>query len=91
MFLRDSDCIQHAGQQDQGAIEGLEPIKEHLLIAPLQPGCVDQGQMLSLEDICIILRIKLIGVIPASEPVLQRPTRACPLCTRWAVMRPGSP
>jgi septum site-determining protein MinD len=33
---------------------------------------VDQGQMLSLEDIQDILRIKLIGVIPESDNVLHR-------------------
>ena len=33
--------------------------------------------MLSLTDIEDILRIKLIGVIPESEAVLQASTRAC--------------
>jgi septum site-determining protein MinD len=49
------------------AIDGKEPIKEHLLITRYNPNRVDQGQMLSLEDIQDILRIKLIGVIPGER------------------------
>jgi septum site-determining protein MinD len=36
------------------------------------------GQMLSLEDIQDILRIKLIGVIPESESVLQASNQGVP-------------
>jgi septum site-determining protein MinD len=60
------------------AIEGLEPIKEHLLITRYNPARVNQGQMLSLEDIQDILRIKLIGVIPESESVLQASNQGIP-------------
>ena len=38
--------------------------QEHLLITRYNPSRVQDGQMLSLEDIQDILRIKLIGVIP---------------------------
>ena len=60
------------------AIEGKEPIKEHLLITRYNPNRVDQGQMLSLEDIQDILRIKLIGVVPESEAVLQASNQGLP-------------
>jgi septum site-determining protein MinD len=60
------------------AIEGADPIKEHLLITRYNPNRVDQGQMLSLEDIKDILRIKLIGVIPESESVLQASNQGLP-------------
>ena len=60
------------------AIEGKEPIKEHLLITRYNPSRVDQGQMLSLEDIQDILRIPLIGVIPESESVLQACNQGTP-------------
>ena len=60
------------------AIEGSEPVKEHLLITRYNPNRVDQGQMLSLEDIQDILRIKLIGVIPESESVLQASNQGLP-------------
>jgi septum site-determining protein MinD len=56
----------------------LEPIKEHLLITRYNPARVDQGQMLSLDDIQDILRIKLIGVIPESESVLQASNQGVP-------------
>ena len=60
------------------AIEGLDPVKEHLLITRYNPARVNQGQMLSLEDIQDILRIKLIGVIPESESVLQASNQGVP-------------
>ena len=60
------------------AIEGKEPIKEHLLITRYNPNRVDQGQMLSLEDIQDILRIPLIGVVPESETVLQASNQGMP-------------
>ena len=60
------------------AIDGSDPIKEHLLITRYNPSRVDQGQMLSLEDIKDILRIKLIGVIPESESVLQASNQGVP-------------
>jgi len=60
------------------AMSGGDPIKEHLLITRYNPARVDQGQMLSLEDIQDILRIKLIGVIPESESVLQASNQGVP-------------
>jgi septum site-determining protein MinD len=66
------------GSKTRRAIEGKESIKEHLLITRYNPNRVDQGQMLSLEDIQDILRIKLIGVIPESESVLQASNQGTP-------------
>jgi septum site-determining protein MinD len=62
----------------QRAIRGDEPIKEHLLITRYNPARVQDGQMLSLEDIQDILRIPLIGVIPESEDVLQASNQGLP-------------
>ena len=77
--VRDSDRILGMlSSKTKRAIEGLEPIKEHLLITRYNPSRVDQGQMLSLEDIQDILRIKLIGVIPESEAVLQASNQGVP-------------
>jgi septum site-determining protein MinD len=53
-------------------------VKEHSLITRYNPDRVDQGQMLSLEDIQDILRIQLIGVIPESETVLQASNQGVP-------------
>lgn len=77
--VRDSDRILGMlSSKTKRAIEGSEPIKEHLLITRYNPNRVDQGQMLSLEDIQDILRIKLIGVIPESETVLQASNQGLP-------------
>ncbi len=77
--VRDSDRILGMlSSKTRRAIEGREPIKEHLLITRYNPHRVDQGQMLSLEDIQDILRIPLMGVIPESESVLQASNQGVP-------------
>ena len=77
--VRDSDRILGMlGSKTQRAIDGGEPIKERLLITRYNPGRVEDGHMLSLEDIQDILRIPLIGVIPESEAVLQASNQGLP-------------
>ena len=77
--VRDSDRILGMlASKTKRAIDGQDPIKENLLITRYNPSRVDQGQMLSLEDIQDILRIKLIGVIPESETVLQASNQGLP-------------
>lgn len=77
--VRDSDRILGMlSSKIRRAIEGKEPIKEHLLITRYNPHRVQDGQMLSLEDIQDILRIPLIGVIPESEAVLQASNQGIP-------------
>ena len=77
--VRDSDRILGMlSSKTKRAMEGGEPIKEHLLITRYNPNRVAGGQMLSLEDIQDILRIKLIGVIPESESVLTASNQGVP-------------
>ena len=77
--VRDSDRILGMlASKTKRAIEGKEPIKEHLLITRYNPTRVQGGQMLSLEDIQEILRIDLIGVIPESENVLDASNQGVP-------------
>ncbi|TNF60855.1 MAG: septum site-determining protein MinD [Burkholderiales bacterium] len=77
--VRDSDRILGMlGSKTKRAIEGKEPVREHLLITRYNPNRVADGQMLSLEDIQDILRIRLIGVIPESENVLQASNQGTP-------------
>ncbi|MGE8317754.1 MAG: septum site-determining protein MinD [Comamonas sp.] len=77
--VRDSDRILGMlSSKTKRAIEGSEPIKEHLLITRYNPNRVEDGQMLSLTDIQDILRIPLIGVIPESESVLQASNQGTP-------------
>jgi septum site-determining protein MinD len=77
--VRDSDRILGMlASKTKRAMQGGTPIKEHLLITRYNPARVDQGQMLSLDDIKDILRIPLIGVIPESESVLQASNQGVP-------------
>lgn len=77
--VRDSDRILGMlASKTQRAIDGKEPIKEHLLITRYNPTRVVGGQMLSVEDIQEILRIPLIGVIPESEAVLNASNQGVP-------------
>ncbi len=77
--VRDSDRILGIlASKSKRAEDGGEPVKEHLLITRYNPKRVDDGEMLSLADIQEILRIKLIGVIPESEIVLQASNQGIP-------------
>jgi septum site-determining protein MinD len=77
--VRDSDRILGIlASKTKRAIEGKEPVKEHLLITRYNPTRVVGGQMLSLEDVQEILRIPLIGVIPESETVLDASNQGLP-------------
>jgi len=77
--VRDSDRILGMlGSKTQRAIDGAEPIKEHLLITRYNPNRVQDGQMLSLTDVQEILRIPLIGVIPESHTVLDASNQGLP-------------
>ena len=77
--VRDSDRILGIlASKTLRAIEGREPVKEHLLITRYHPGRVADGQMLSVQDIEEILRIPLIGVIPESPTVLNASNKGVP-------------
>jgi len=77
--VRDSDRILGIlSAKSRRAVQGDEPIKEHLLLTRYNPKRVSEGEMLSLQDIEDILRIKLIGVIPESEAVLQASNQGLP-------------
>jgi septum site-determining protein MinD len=77
--VRDSDRILGMlSSKTRRAIEGQESVKEHLLITRYNPSRVQDGHMLSLEDIQEILRIPLLGVVPESETVLQASNQGLP-------------
>ncbi len=78
--VRDSDRILGMlAAKSLRAIEGEEPIKEHLVVSRYSPERVQIGEMLSLEDIQELLGINLIGVIPESEEVLQASNSGVPV------------
>jgi septum site-determining protein MinD len=77
--VRDSDRILGIlAAKSRRAVQGDEPVKEYLLLTRYNPKRVSEGEMLSLTDIEDILRIKLIGVIPESESVLQASNQGVP-------------
>lgn len=78
--VRDSDRILGIlASKTKRAIEGNEPIKEHLLITRYDPERVERGEMLSVEDIKDILSIPLIGIIPESKAVLKASNTGTPV------------
>ncbi|MDO5069325.1 septum site-determining protein MinD [Neisseria sp. Dent CA1/247] len=77
--VRDSDRILGILQSKSQKAEKGEVVKEHLLITRYSPERVDKGEMLSVQDICDILRIPLIGVIPESQNVLQASNAGAPV------------
>lgn len=78
--VRDSDRILGIlASKTKRAIEGKEPIKEHLLITRYDPDRVEKGEMLSLQDMKDILAIPLIGIIPESKSVLKASNTGTPV------------
>ena len=78
--VRDSDRILGILQaKSRRALEGREPVKEHLLITRYNPNRVEAGEMLSYKDIQEILRVEILGVIPESEEVLQASNQGAPV------------
>lgn len=77
--VRDSDRILGIIQaKSRRALNGGEPVKEHLLITRYSPKRVDAGEMLSYTDVQEILRIPLVGIIPESESVLHASNQGNP-------------
>ena len=77
--VRDSDRILGILQsKSRRAIEGRDPVKEHLLVTRYSPKRVEDGEMLSYKDVQELLRIPLIGVIPESDDVLQASNQGTP-------------
>jgi septum site-determining protein MinD len=78
--VRDSDRILGVLQsKSRRAEEGLEPVKEHLLLTRYDPARVDKGEMLKVEDVLEILAIPLLGIIPESETVLKASNTGVPI------------
>jgi septum site-determining protein MinD len=78
--VRDSDRILGILQsKSRRAEQNLDPIKEHLLLTRYNPGRVEAGEMLSVNDVEEILAIPLLGVIPESEAVLKASNQGAPV------------
>lgn len=78
--VRDSDRILGIlAAKSKRAEDGVEPIKEHLLITRYSPRRAAAGEMLSVTDVQEILSIPLLGVIPETEAVLQASNAGIPV------------
>ncbi len=78
--VRDSDRILGIlSAKSRRSERNEEPIREFLLLTRYSPKRVSEGEMLSIQDIEDILRIKLIGVTPESETVLQASNEGVPV------------
>ncbi|WP_337880862.1 septum site-determining protein MinD [Rheinheimera sp.] len=78
--VRDSDRILGMlSSKSRRAEQGLSGIKEHLLLTRYNPERVEKGEMLSVEDVGEILAIKLLGVIPESQAVLNASNSGTPV------------
>lgn len=78
--VRDSDRILGIlSAKSRRAEKGEDPVNEYLLITRYSPKRVTEGEMLDITDIEDILRVKLIGVTPESEIVLQASNEGIPV------------
>ena len=77
--VRDSDRILGMLSSKTEKARNGGSVKEHLLITRYNPARVEEGQMLSIQDVEDILRIPLVGVIPESEIVLQASNQGIPV------------
>ena len=78
--VRDSDRILGIlDSKTKRIIEGQSPVRTHLVITRYSPTRVEEGEMLSVDDIIEILAIPLLGVIPESESVLQASNTGAPV------------
>lgn len=78
--VRDSDRILGIlASKTQRAIDGRDPIQEHLLLTRYDAERVEKGDMLSVQDVKDILAIPLIGIIPESKAVLKASNTGTPV------------
>jgi septum site-determining protein MinD len=78
--VRDSDRILGIlAAKSKRAENGGAPVREHLLLTRYSPPRVAKGEMLSVEDVGEILGIRLLGVIPESQAVLQASNSGVPV------------
>jgi septum site-determining protein MinD len=78
--VRDSDrMLGILASKSRRAETNAEPIREHLLLTRYVPERVARGEMLSVEDVQEILALKLLGVIPDSQAVLNASNAGIPV------------
>ena len=61
------------------AESGDTAIVEHLVLTRYNPERVETGEMLSVDDVIDLLSVKLLGVVPESEQVLNASNSGSPV------------
>ncbi|EGC31228.1 hypothetical protein DICPUDRAFT_82874 [Dictyostelium purpureum] len=80
--VRDSDkMLGIIASKSKRALENKEPVNVSLLITRYSPERVESGSMLSVKDIQENLGIRLLGVIPESEDILNCTNLGKPVVT----------
>lgn len=78
--VRDSDrMLGILASKSQRAEQNREPITEYLLLSRYSPNRVVRGEMLSVADVQEILSLKMLGVIPESQSVLNASNSGIPV------------
>jgi septum site-determining protein MinD len=78
--VRDSDrMLGILSSKSRRAEKGETPIREYLLLTRYSPERVQNGEMLSVEDVQEILSLELLGVIPESRAVLNASNSGTPV------------
>ena len=78
--VRDSDrIIGMLASKTRRAEQNMEPVREHLVVTRYDASRVDEGDMLSAEDIQEVLAIPFLGVIPESKDVIIASNAGIPL------------
>jgi len=78
--VRDSDRILGILQAKSKRSEnGEAPIVEHLILTRYNPERVEAGEMLSVDDVIDLLSVKLLGVTPESQDVLNASNAGSPV------------
>jgi septum site-determining protein MinD len=78
--VRDSDrMLGILSSRSRRAELNEEPIREFLLLTRYDPGRVQNGEMLSVDDVQEILALKLLGIIPESKAVLTASNSGTPV------------
>ena len=78
--VRDSDRILGILQaKSKRAEKGESSIVEHLILTRYNPERVEAGEMLSVDDVIDLLNVKLLGVTPESQDVLNASNAGSPV------------
>jgi len=77
--VRDSDRIIGMLASKTKKAEDGDSVKEHLVVTRYDPVRVQNGEMLSVEDVKEILAVELLGVIPESKSVLVASNTGMPV------------